>query len=549
MRDADIASASFDYIVVGAGSSGAAVAARLSEDPDTHVLLIEAGPSNRRLWTQIPLGYAKTFNDPEVNWCYTSEPNRALDGRRLYVPRGKVLGGSSAINAMVYARGSAADFDGWEALGNPGWGWREISDFYRLMEDHAYGPADGHGKGGPVHVADVKDQAHPLCRRFMDAAGAAGFSYSRDLNGASPEGVGYYQITASGRRRVSSASAYLDKARGRANLTILTGVEAQRVSLSGRKADGVVCIRGGVEITIRCNREVILSAGAINSPKLLLLSGIGPAEELKDHGIAPVHDLAAVGRNLQDHASFDLFYDAKVPTLNTKLASMTGLTATGLEYLLFGRGALATSLNQAGGFVKTLPSLSRPDVQLYFCPMAYEKPPVEGMQFIKVDARPRYSLSASLCHPASRGSVKLASPNPVDAPRIDLNLLDDERDMADAVRAFHLLRQIGNNAALVEVGTEEKPGATVESDDDIRAFIRQTAYSIFHPCGTCAMGPDPEGSVVDASLRVHGIDGLRVIDASIFPLIPSGNTNAPAMVVGERGAALMGNRGAVRPEG
>ncbi len=532
----------FDYIVVGAGSAGAVVASRLSEDPRTRVLLLEAGPSHRRLWTQIPLGYAKTFFDSTVNWGYHSAPVAALNNRCLYVPRGKVLGGSSAINAMVYARGRPEDFDDWEALGNPGWGWRDVLPIYRKMEHHALGADAWHGAGGPVRVSDVAGQAHPLCGVFFAAAAAAGYDFNPDLNGATSDGVGHYQITAARGRRVSSASAYLDPAARRANLAVLTGAEADTILFDGHRAAGVAFTQRGQARRAECRGEVIVSAGAINSPKLLMLSGIGPAGPLAERGVPVRVDAPAVGANLQDHASFDVFYRATVPTLNSELAGLRGRFKAGLRYVVLRRGILALSLNQAGGFITTRPGSARPNLQLYFCPLAYDKPAVGGMRVIKVDATPRFSLTGSLCYPRSRGRIELASADPQVAPVIRLDLLANAADLDEAVEAFHAIRELGQQQPLAAVGREDRPGSAVQGRAEVEAYLRANIYSIFHPCGTCAMGPDPRLSVVDPKLRVYGASGLRVIDASVFPLIPSGNINAPAMMVGEKGAALLRER-------
>lgn len=529
-----------DFIIIGGGSAGCVLADRLSADGRHKVLLVEAGPSDRRFDIDVPVGYARTYFDPRVNWMFDSAPVPSLGNRVIYYPRGKVLGGSGSINAMVYARGQAADFDGWEAAGNKGWGWRDVLPIYRAMEDHDFGASDLHGEGGPLHVTQIGRDAHPICEIFFKASAELGFRHLADLNGAEAEGVGHYQINTRKGQRHSSAKAYLRPALKRPNLQVLTQAHVQKLVLEGNRVVGLRYRRDGVETELRARREVILSAGAIGSPQLLLLSGIGPAEELRALGIEVKLDAPAVGRHLQDHICYDHYFDARVRTLNSDLGSWLGRIKAGLQYALLRRGPLSMSLNQAGGFVRSSPDRQRPNIQLYFCPLYYEKATPDSRELIKVKADPAFSLSASPCRPLSRGHVKLRAADAGVAPEIQPNLLAAPEDMAEIVEAAQLMRRYAATKALgAIIRSETKPGARAQSDAEFAAYVRESSYSIFHPSGTCRMGPVPGEAVVDAELRVHGLGGLRVIDASIFPSIPSANTNAPTMMVAEKGAGFV----------
>lgn len=530
----------YDFIIVGAGSSGCALAARLSESGRFRVLLLEAGPSDRSVWIQMPIGYGKTFYNARVNWMYRSEPVPGLDGRTIYFPRGKVLGGSSSINAMVYSRGQPGDFDDWEAQGNKGWGWRDVLPFYRRMEDHALGASALHGAGGPVHVSDIADVAHPLTHAFIKAGREAGLPFNPDLNGATQEGVGYYQLNTRGGFRVSAARAYLWPARRRGNLRVETGALAMRILFAGRRATGVVYEQAGVVHEAHAGREVILAGGAINSPQLLQLSGVGPADVLKACGIAVHHENGAVGRHLHDHLCHDYVYRARQPSLNDVLLPWRGRIAVGLRYVLTRSGPLALSVNQGGGFFRTDHGLDRPNVQLYFSPMSYERAVPGVRALMKPDPFSGFSTSVSPCRPTSRGYLQIRSADPKAAPAIVPNYLSTDHDVAEMLAGVKFLRRLAAAPTFAALIDEElKPGAQAQSDADLIADIRARAYSVFHPCGTCRMGPDPANAVVDHRLRVHGLVGLRVIDASIFPAVTSGNTNAPAMMVGEKGASLV----------
>lgn len=528
----------FDFIVVGAGSAGCAVAGRLSEDGRYRVALVEAGPSDRNIWTRMPIGYGKTFYDPRVNWMYETDPVPGFGDRTSYWPRGKVLGGSSSINAMVYSRGQAADFDEWAALGNPGWGWADVLATYRRMEDHDLGTGPWHGAGGPLHVTTIDRQAHPLARVFLKAAAETGLALSDDLNGATIEGAGLYQITTRNGLRESSATAYL---RPRQNLHVLTNAHVTRILFEGRQAVGVALMQDGAVCELRASREVILSAGSIGSPQLLQLSGIGPGALLRQHGIDMLQDVAAVGQNLQDHLCYDHVYRSRLPSLNDLLRPWSGKLRAGLQYLLWRRGPLSLSLNQGGGYYRSRPDIPAPDIQLYFSPLSYEraaKP--KTRQLMSPDPFSGFCTSVSPCKPKSVGSLAIRSPDWRIAPAIHPNYLSDPFDIEQLLAGARYLRRLAAAPSLQATILQElKPGPDTQSDEALVADIRARSYSVFHPVGTCRMGPDAANAVVDPALRVHGIDRLRVADASIFPTITSGNTNAPSIMVGERAAEII----------
>jgi choline dehydrogenase len=531
---------SYDFIIVGAGSSGCALAYRLSASGRYRVLLLEAGPSDRRLWIRMPIGYGKSFYDPRVNWMYRSEPVPGLDGRTIYFPRGKVLGGSSSINAMVYSRGQAADFDDWEAQGNPGWGWRDVLPFYRRLEDHALGESALHGAGGPVHVSDISGDAHPLTHAYVKAGQEAGLPYNADLNGETQEGVGYFQITTRDGFRVTAASAYLRPARRRANLRIESEALATRILFDGRRAVGIAYEQRGAVHEAFAGREVILAGGSINSPQLLHLSGVGPAAVLKSCGVAVHHESPGVGRHLHDHLCLDHIYRSRRPSLNDVLLPWSGRIAVGLRYVLTRGGPLALSVNQGGGFFRTDARANRPNMQLYFSPLTYERAVPGVRALMKPDPFPGFHASASPCQPTSRGHLQIRSPDPRAPPAIFPNYLSTEHDVAEMLAGARFLRRLAATPTFSSLIEEElRPGPQARSDAELLADIRARAFSVFHPVGTCRMGPDPASAVVDHRLRVHGIAGLRVADTSIFPAVTSGNTNAPAMMVGEKAADLI----------
>jgi choline dehydrogenase-like flavoprotein len=531
----------YDYIVVGAGTAGCVLANRLSASGVHRVLLLEAGGSDRSLWFRVPIGYGRTFNDPRYNWMYEAEPDPALDNRRGFWPRGKVLGGSSSINAMVYVRGQPGDFDDWRAAGNPGWSWNEVLPYFRKLEDHAFGASEYHGAGGPVHVSDESASVHPLCTTFLEACDTLGIARTADFNGAQPEGSGLWQVTIRDGVRVSSASAYLRPAMRRTNLTVRTRAQATRVLFTGKRASGVEYLNAGARQLAQARREVLLAGGAINSPQLLELSGLGEGRLLQGFNIAVVADLPAVGRGLQDHLAVNYYYRSRVPTLNNQLAPLFGKVGAGVRYAFTRRGPLAMSVNQAGAFLRSRPELERPNLHIYFNPASYSTTTLgTRRRLLKPDPYPGFLMSFNTCRPTSRGSVHIRSADPLASPAIAPNMLSTAEDVQDVFDGARIVRRIGAAAPLAKViQSEREPGAAVQSDNQVLADFRQRAGTVFHACGTCAMGPDARTAVVDARLRVHGVGALRVVDASVFPNVTSGNTNTPTLMVAEKAADLI----------
>ena len=532
---------SFDYVIVGAGTAGCVLANRLSEDGKATVLLLEAGGSDRSIWIQLPIGYGRTYFNKRINWMYDTEPVSELNGRSSFWPRGKVIGGSGSINAMVYVRGQPRDFDDWKALGNDGWGWDNVLPYFRKSEKYQHGPCVNHGGDGPMHVTDISLHAHPLCERFMETAQALGFERNPDLNAPPHEGVGIYPINTHRGRRASSANAFLRPALRRRNLALRTGAHATRILFEGRRAIGIRYRRGGQESEVRATREVILAGGAINSPQLLQLSGVGDPALLKPLGINVVASLPAVGENLQDHLAVSYFYKSRLPTLNDELRPLLGKLMAGLRYARDRGGPLSMSVNQGGGFVRSERHEPHVNIQLYFSPISYTQTPLSARKLLNPDPFSAFLLSFNACRPTSRGHVRIASASAFSPPRIQPNYLSTERDVAEALVGCRLLRKLARTAPLADIITEEIiPGSAVGDDDTaLMDDFRLRADTVYHPTSSCVMGPDPRTSVVDARLRVHGIDELRVIDASIFPTITSGNTNAPTVMVAEKGAAMI----------
>jgi choline dehydrogenase len=532
--------AAFDTVIVGAGSAGCVLANRLTADGRRRVLLLEAGGSDRRFWIRTPIGYGKTFYDKRVNWMYLTEPDPGIGGRTSYWPRGKVLGGSSSINAMVYIRGQPGDFDDWEAAGNPGWGWTDVLPYFRRAEDNEFGADAYHGVGGPLHVADASRDMHPLCAVYLRACTELGIPVVRDLNGAAGECAGLYQITTRNGLRVSAATAYLHPAHRRPNLRVLPNAHATRVLFDGNRAVGIEYVQGDRTYVVRAAREVILSAGAVNSPQLLQLSGVGPAGLLRQHAVEVIADLPAVGRNLQDHLGIDHVFRSRLPTLNNQLAPWYGKLWAGAKYILLRRGPLSLSVNQGGGFVRATDCVSRPSIQLYFSPVSYIKAPPGKRPLMSPDPYPGFLLGLSVCRPESRGYLQIRSPDPFAPPEIHPRYLSTAHDLREMLDGVRLLRRLAATPAMQALIEEElKPGVSIQSDEEMIEDIRERSGTVFHPVGTCAMGPDPRRAVVDHRLRVHGLEGLWVIDASVFPAVTSGNTNAPAMMVAEKGADLI----------
>ncbi len=530
----------YDFIVVGSGSAGCVVAERLSASGRFSVLVLEAGGSDRRFYVQMPLGYGKTFFDPAVNWNYRAEPDPGLAGNADHWPRGKILGGSSSINAMVWIRGQREDFDAWAAAGNPGWSYDDLLPAFKAIEDNEGGADAWRGVGGPVHVKDCRPFVHPLTARYLQAGQQAGLPLNPDFNGASQEGVGVYQINAKGGRRMSAARAFLRPAMKRKNVRVETGALATRILFEGRRAVGVEYEQRGSTHTARAGREVIVSGGSVNSPQLLQLSGVGPAPLLQGLDIPVVHANAHVGANLQDHVGINYTFKGKEPTLNQILRPWWGKALVGMRSIVLRNGPLALSMNAAGGFFRTDPAMTRPNMQLYFQAFSTVIPKTGERPILTPDPWPGFSVGLSNCRPSSRGEIMIRSRNPRDYPKIVANAYSTEADVAEMLAAVKFVRKIAAQPALAEIIEEEVvPGPSVTSDADLIQDFRKRSGTVYHPVSTCRMGPDGSRAVVDPRLRVHGISGLRIIDASIFPDNISGNTNAASIMTGWKGAEMV----------
>ena len=528
---------SFDYVIVGAGSAGCVLANRLTEDGRHRVLLLEAGGRDTNPWLHIPLGYGKVFDDPKVNWCYATEPDPTCGNRRIVQPRGKVLGGSSSINGMVYIRGNAADYDHWRQLGNTGWSYDDVLPYFRKLEDNPRGADEFHGTGGPQVVSEQRD-FHPLGRAHLEAAVQAGYPLNPDFNGAQQEGFGRYQVTQRTGRRWSTARGYLRPARKRANLTVETGAFANRVLFEGRRAVGVEYQVGDETRIVRPNAEVILALGAFTSPQLLQLSGVGPAALLREHGIDVVADMPGVGAGMQDHYLIRMVYRCKQPvTLNDVMQSRVRSVGTLLRYALFRRGMMAMAAVPTGGFFRSDPSRDTPDLQHHI--VLYSNGGATGKHGSTLHEFSGLSATIIMLRPESRGAVEIGSADPRDAPLIKSRYLSAENDSRALMRGVRAVQEIMRQPALEPfVGEAIEPGADVVTDDDVIAYLRNFGNTGFHPTSTCRMGVD-ETAVVDPRLRVHGIDGLRVVDASIMPAVPSGNTNAPTIMLAEKASDMI----------
>ena len=524
----------FDYIIVGAGSAGCVLAARLSEDANVNVCLLEAGTADSSVLIHCPAGLALMAQTGQANWAFQTVPQPGLNGRRGYQPRGKVLGGSSSINAMIYARGHRDDYDHWAAQGNPGWAFDDVLPYFKRAEHNERGGDAFHGSGGPLNVMDPRspNRFGPI---FVQAGVQAGYAENRDFNSAQQEGVGLYQVTHKAGERFSAAKAYLTPNLSRPNLQVITGALTTRILMDGRRAVGVEVRMGGETRRIEANREVLLSAGALQSPQLLLLSGIGPGTQLQQHGITTLHDLPGVGRHLHDHV--DVVQVVNAP----HLTDLFGLSLTGalnaikgiLEWRRLRSGMLTTNFAEAGGFIKSRPEEPIPDLQLHF---VIGKLIDHGRKTVFGHG---YSCHVCLLRPLSRGSVQLASADPAAAPLIDPNFLAERDDTDRLVRGFKLMRRVLQQPALAGHGGTELPAsASAQNDAQIEQFIRTHADTIYHPVGSCRMGSGP-ADVVDAQLRVHGVQSLRVVDASIMPRIVGGNTNAPTIMIAEKAADMI----------
>jgi choline dehydrogenase len=522
---------SFDYIIVGAGSAGCVLANRLAADGRHRVLLLEAGGEDRDIWLHIPLGYGRHFTNPEVNWLYQTEPEAECHGRRVIQPRGKVLGGSSSINGLLYVRGQAEDFDHWRQLGNVGWSYADVLPYFRKAQDQQRGADAFHDVGGPLSVSDMEPL--PICDAFIAAAEQCGYARNADFNGATQEGFGYYQLTARRGRRCSTSVGYLKPARRRQNLKVVSQALATRVLFDGRRAVGIEYLRGDETSTARAG-EIILAGGAFNTPQLMQLSGLGPAALLREHGIAPIADRPGVGSDLQDHFHARMAYRCTHPvSINDLLASKRRGLLAGLRYALTRRGPLAMGAAYAGGFFRTSEAAATPDVQCHIMLFSGDTiaPPLHPFSGI--------SCPLIVLRPQSRGHVRIKSADPREAPAIRPRYLSAAKDRDTMVAGLRALRRILSAPALgAFIEAEHDPGPACASDEDLLDFARRKGSTVYHPTSTCRMGDDPT-AVVDARLRVRGISNLRIVDASVMPALVSGNTNAAVIMIAEKGANMI----------
>lgn len=522
----------FDYVIVGAGSAGCVLANRLSANPKNKVLLLEAGPKDRYPWIHIPVGYFKTMHNPRTDWCLRTEPDPGLNGRSLAWPRGRVLGGSSSINGLLYIRGQAQDYDHWRQLGCTGWSYEDVLPLFKKAEDQERGADEYHGAGGPLAVSDLRAR-RDICDAYIEAAAHLGIPRNNDFNGASQEGAGYFQLTTRNGRRCSAAVAYLRPAKRRANLCVITGALVHRVIIKNQVATAILYERGGIRRIAEAEGEIILSAGAVHSPHILALSGIGPAGQLANLGIEIVNDAPGVGENLQDHLQARTVYASTQPTLNNEVNNPLLKMRIGLEYALNRSGPMAMGASQLCIFARTDDLLDTPDIQFHIQPLSSDEPG-KGLH--------RYAaFTASVCQlrPESRGRIEIKSPDPRTAPAIHPNYLAAAKDQQVIVAGMKMARRLSQTAPLSRfVKAELDPGPGIETDAQLLDHARNSATTIYHPVGTCKMGIDPL-AVVDPRLRVRGVSKLRVADASIMPTIISGNTNAPAIMIGEKAAAMI----------
>ena len=537
MTSRDRGENSYDFIVVGAGSAGCVLANRLSADGSARVLLLEAGGRDWNPWIHVPVGYFKTLHNPSTDWCYKTEPDPGLNGRRLDWPRGKTLGGSSSINGLLYIRGQHEDYDHWRQLGNVGWSSEDVLPYFKRAENQERGDSDYHGVGGPLSVSDMRVHRQ-VCNAFVAGAEEIGIPRNDDFNGATQEGAGYFQLTSRNGRRCSTAVAYLNPARGRPNLDIVTHAHVERLLFGAdgeRTVTGVAySVKGSRrEAQVTAGGEIVLSAGAIGSPQILQVSGIGPGELLHGLDIPVRHDLPGVGENLQDHLQIRMVYEVNVPTLNDEINNFFRRMLIGMQYVLFRRGAMAMGASQVCVFARTRPELATPDIQFHFQPFSADKPGVV--------MHPFSGITASVCQlrPESRGTIMIKSPDAHVYPAIHGNYLSAPLDQETAVAAMRVSRALAKSKAMAPfVVAERVPGAVADTDEDLLEAARSISQTIYHPTSTCKMGSDPT-AVVDDRLRVHGVAGLRVADASVMPTIVSGNTNAPTIMIGEKASEMI----------
>ncbi len=531
--EADNTLGAFDYIIVGAGSAGCVLANRLSADPDVSVLLLEAGGKDNYFWIHVPIGYLYTMNNPRTDWCFQTEAEDGLNGRALAYPRGRVLGGCSSINGMIYMRGQARDYDQWRQLGNAGWGWDDVLPYFRRSEDYSHGADDLHGAGGEWRVEEMR-LSWEILDAFRAAAAEVGIPNTDDFNRGNNEGCGYFQVNQKSGVRWSTATAFLKPVRDRGNLTVMTHAQAKRITFDGRRASGVEIAQKGADKHVTARREVILASGAVGSPQLLQLSGVGPGELLQEFGIPVVHALKGVGENLQDHLQIRLAYKVQnTQTLNERANSLIGKVGMGLEYFLFKRGPLTMAPSQLGAFAKSDASRETPNLEYHVQPLSLEK--------FGEPLHPFPAFTASVCNlrPESRGSIRIKSPDSLAPPAIRPNYLSAPADRQVAADAIKLTRSICAAPAMARFRPEEfKPGIEYSSDEELAKAAGDVGTTIFHPVGTARMGDD-DMAVVDARLKVHGLDGLRVVDASVMPTITSGNTNAPVIMIAEKAADMI----------
>ena len=523
----------YDYVIVGAGSAGCVLANRLSADPDQRVLLLEAGGRDNYIWIHIPIGYLYTQNNKRTDWCFKTEAEAGLNGRALNYPRGRVLGGCSSINGMIYMRGQSRDYDQWRQLGNAGWSWDDVMPYFKRSEDFHEGGDEAHGAGGEWRVEGQR-LSWKILDAFREAAAETGIPKTDDFNRGDNEGCGYFHVNQKRGFRWNTAQAFLRPARARPNLTVLTGAQASKLCVEGRKATGVVFSRGGAETMVLARREVILAAGAVGSPQLLQLSGVGPGALLRDFGIAVQHDLPGVGENLQDHLQLRTAFKVhNVKTMNERAKTWLGRVGMGLEYFLFRRGPLTMAPSQLGAFAKSDAARETPDLEYHVQPLSLPKFGED------LDAFP--AITASVCNlrPESRGSIRIKSPDPFVPPAIQPNYLATPGDRKVAAAAIRLTRQIMAAPALAKYRPEEfRPGLEAQSEDELAKAAGDIGTTIFHPVGTAKMGQD-DLAVVDERLRVRGIEGLRIVDASVMPSITSGNTNAPTIMIAEKASDMI----------
>ncbi len=529
-----MATRTFDYIIIGAGSAGCVLANRLTEDPRVQVALLEAGGRDTNPWIHVPAGYYRNFTNPSITWQYGSGPEPHLDNRTVPWPRGKVLGGSSSINGLLYVRGQHADFNVWRQLGNVGWSFEDVLPYFKRSEDQERGADDYHGVGGPLGVSNVRLSRNDICEAFIAGCEAAGIKRNDDFNGADQEGVGYFQLTNRNGRRCSSAVAYLNPARKRSNLTIITHAQVESLVMDGKRVTGVRYNQHGAPKMASAAREIILSGGAIGSPHILELSGIGDPKVLKAAGIPVRHELRGVGENLQDHLQIRFIYRCKISgSLNEVWHSPIARVKAGLEWMTQRRGILTIGAGAVGAFAKSREDLDAPDIQFHFLPLSADRPG-QGLHPFK-------GVTVTVCQlrPDSRGFIHVKSADPEQAPAIVSNYLAVENDRRVLLDGMKLIRKcVTQNAFAQHVEAEHLPGPDVKSDEALMAYARTYATTVFHPCGTCKMGHDPL-AVVDDRLRVRGLAGLRVADASIMPTMTSGNTNAPTIMIGEKASDMI----------